>query len=92
MEITHNQSLFNRLQRIISEQLDVKEEIIQPNSTWEKLGADSLDRLQMTRAIEEAFTVEIPHTVGETLNTVGETLDHLLTLQAQVEMVHRQDS
>jgi GNAT superfamily N-acetyltransferase len=34
----------------------------------------------MSLAVEEAFKVEIPHHVGERLNTVGETAEHLLTL------------
>ena len=51
-------------------------------STWTRLGADSLDRLGMSLAVENAFKVEVPHGGGERLNTVGETVDHLLTLIA----------
>jgi GNAT superfamily N-acetyltransferase len=36
----------------------------------------------MSRAVEDEFKVDIPHSVGERLNTVGETVDHLLTLIA----------
>jgi acyl carrier protein len=76
------QELLSRLQQIISDQLSVQQEEITGNSTWEELGADSLDRLGMTRAFEDEFKVEIPHETGERLNTVGETLDHLWTLVA----------
>jgi GNAT superfamily N-acetyltransferase len=34
----------------------------------------------MSRAIEDEFKVEIPHSAGEHLNTVGKTVDHLLNL------------
>src|SRR5580658_2965731 len=74
--------LLARLQQIMSEQLGVQREEITEESTWAKLGADSLDRLQMSLAIENVFKVGIPHPVGERLNTVGETVDHLLTLIA----------
>lgn len=72
--------LFTRLQQISSEQLGVEQEYITAESAWTNLGADSLDRLEMTRAVENEFRVEIPHSVGEQLDTVGETVDHLLAL------------
>lgn len=76
------QELLTRLQQIISEQLGVRQEQITEESSWTQLRADSLDRLQMSLAIENALKVDIPHLVGERLNTVGETVDHLLTLSA----------
>ena len=76
------QELLTRLQQISSEQLGVQQEAITEESTWIQLGADSLDRLEMSRAVENEFMVEIPHTVGERLNTVGETVDHLYSLIA----------
>ena len=68
------------LSLIVSEQLGIKQEAIASNAAWMQLGADSLDRLAISLAIEETFRVEIPHQVGERLNTVGDTLDHLLAL------------
>jgi acyl carrier protein len=76
------QELLTRLQQIGSEQLGVQQEDITEETTWTQLGADSLDRLEMSRAVENEFRVEIPHTVGEQLNTVGKTVDHLLALIA----------
>jgi len=76
------QELLTHLQQISSEQLGVQQEEITEKATWTQLGADSLDRLEISRAIEDAFKVEIPHAVGERLNTVGETVDHLLALIA----------
>src|SRR2546423_8429916 len=74
------QKLLIELRSMISEQLGVREEAISNESGWTLLGADSLDRMQMSLAIERAFEVDIPHPVGEHLNTVGETIDHLLAL------------
>src|SRR5712671_2754078 len=74
------QELLMNLRPIISEQLGVPREEIAEASTWIQLGADSLDRMKMSLAVEEAFKVDIPHSVGERLNTVGETADHLLSL------------
>ena len=72
--------LLMRLQQIISDHLGIQQEDITEKSTWGQLGADSLDRMEMSLAIEEAFRVDIPHPVGERLNTVEETVEHLLTL------------
>jgi acyl carrier protein len=74
------QELLTRLQQISSEQLGVQQNEITEESTWIQLGADSLDRLEMSRSVENEFKVEIPHTVGERLNTVGKTVDHLYSL------------
>ena len=76
---TKQQTLMS-LSLIVSEQLGIKQEAIASNAAWMQLGADSLDRLAISLAIEETFRVEIPHQVGERLNTVGDTLDHLLAL------------
>jgi len=77
------QELLLRLKKIISEHLAVEQEEITEESTWFQLGADSLDRLEMSLAIEEAFKVDIPHTVGERLNSVGQTVEHLSALIAE---------
>jgi acyl carrier protein len=76
------QELLTRLQLIIGEQLGVQQKEITEESKWIQLGADSLDRMEMSLAIEDAFKVGIPHLVGERLNTVRETVDHLSTLMA----------
>jgi acyl carrier protein len=90
------QELLTHLQQIVAEHLGVKDEEISENSTWTELGADSLDRLQISLSLEDALKVELPHSIGERLNTVGETVDHLLTLQlaardnsyVRIEAVH----
>jgi acyl carrier protein len=74
--------LLKSLEQIISEQLGVLQDEINETSTWLQLGADSLDRMALSMAIEDAFEVAIPHQVGERLDTVGETVDHLSTLIA----------
>jgi acyl carrier protein len=72
--------LSKQLRQIISLHLGVPEQQITEESTWVQLGADSLDRLEMSLAIENTFKVQIPHVAGERLNTVGETVNHLLAL------------
>jgi acyl carrier protein len=78
-QMNPKQELLARLREISSVQLGVPQAEVTEDSTWARLGADSLDRLAMSRAVEDEFRVDIPHAVGERLNTVGETVDHLLT-------------
>lgn len=90
------QELLTWVQQIVSEHLGVEDQEITENSTWTDLGADSLDRMQISLALEGALNVDLPHTIGERLNTVGETVDHLLTLKlspsdnsnVRIEVVH----
>jgi acyl carrier protein len=70
-----------RLEQIIRDRLGVEGEIAE-DSTWAGLGADSLDRLEMSLAIEDEFEVNIPHVIAERINTVGETVEYLLALTA----------
>jgi acyl carrier protein len=84
------QEILTLLQRVICEELLVRTEQITEQATWTQLGADSLDRLSISLAIEDAFKIQIPHQVGEQLNTVGETVNHLLTVtQGQFEQALR---
>lgn len=74
------EDLLRCLQRIVSEQLGIREDEVTEKSTWCELGADSLERLETSRIIDDVLKVQIPHEVGERLNTVGETVSYLSTL------------
>jgi acyl carrier protein len=77
------QDILRRLQRSLADQLGIPQERITEESTWAQMGADSLDRLETSRVIEDAFKVYIPHQVGEKLNTVGETVDYLIAVMEE---------
>jgi len=95
-EMDAKQEILTCVQQIVTEHLGVEYEEVTENSTWAELGADSLDRLQISLCLENALNVEIPHSIGENLNTVGEAVDHLLTLKlaprdnsnVHIELVH----
>jgi acyl carrier protein len=82
-EMDPKQELLQQLKKIISEHLGVEQKEVAEDSTWFQLGADSLDRLETSLAIEEAFQVEIPYAVGEQLNSVGQTVEYLSTVIAE---------
>lgn len=73
-----NQAIFEKVQKIVIEQLDVVPEKVTPEASFANdLGADSLDTVELVMALEEAFDIEIPDDVAEQIDTVGKAVDHI---------------
>ena len=51
--------IFEKIQKIMEENLSVEKEEITLDSTFESLGIDSLDTFQLVIEIEEQFGIEI---------------------------------
>ncbi len=67
-----------RVKKIVSEQLGVKEEEIQNTSSFvDDLGADSLDTVELVMALEEEFECEIPDEEAEKITTVQQAIDYV---------------
>jgi acyl carrier protein len=67
-----------RVKKIVSEQLGVKEEEIQNASAFvDDLGADSLDTVELVMALEEEFECEIPDEEAEKITTVQQAIDYV---------------
>jgi acyl carrier protein len=66
------------VKRIITEQLDVDEGDIKPESTFiDDLGADSLGLVELVLAFEEAFEIDIPDEDTEKIRTVQDAVDYI---------------
>ena len=69
---------FEKLQKIISEVLNMEEEESRPDMTFvEDLGADSLDVFQIIMGIEEEFDIEIDNDEAEKISTVQDAADQI---------------
>jgi acyl carrier protein len=67
-----------RVKQIVVEQLGVEEsEVTTKASFVDDLGADSLDRVELVMAFEEAFDVEIPDEDAEKISTVQDAIDYI---------------
>ena len=67
-----------KLKQIIAETFGVKPEDIKNESSFkDDLGADSLDLVELTMSIEEAFNIEIPDEDAEQLDTVGKVIAYI---------------
>ena len=73
-----NQDIFDKVKKIVVEQLDVEAEAVKPEASFANdLGADSLDTVELVMALEEAFDIEIPDEVAEQIDTVEKAVNHI---------------
>lgn len=71
IKIPADDEVFIRLKKIISENLDVKEKEIKPETAiQEGLNADSLDMVELIRAYESEFGLSIPDDAAERFKRV----------------------
>ena len=69
---------FEKLQKIISEVLNIEPDEITMETTFvDDLGADSLDVFQIIMGIEEEFDIEIPTEEAENIHTVGDAVEKI---------------
>ena len=69
---------FEKLQKIISEVLNVEEDEITMETTFvDDLGADSLDVFQIIMGIEEEFDIEIANEEAEKIVTVSDAVEQV---------------
>ena len=70
--------IFEKVKKLISEQLDVEEDVIKETSSiTDDLGADSLDVVDLVMSIEDEFDVEITEDQVENINTVGDIVKYI---------------
>jgi len=66
---------FDKVKKIIVEQLGVEESEVTPEaSITDDLGADSLDQVELVMAFETEFNIDIPDEEAEKIKTVGDAV------------------
>jgi acyl carrier protein len=66
---------FEKVKKIIVEQLGVEESEVTPEaSITDDLGADSLDQVELVMAFETEFNIDIPDEEAEKIKTVGDAV------------------
>ena len=69
--------MLEKVKEIVAEGLDVNAADLTEETTFESLGADSLDLFELVMALEDEYNVEIPAEELTDLNTVGDVIDYL---------------
>ena len=71
-------SVEDRIRKIIAEQLSVKEDEVTADASFvEDLGADSLDAIEITMAIESEFGITIEDEDAEKITTLSEVVKYV---------------
>ena len=83
-------TIFERVKRIVVEQLGVEEEVVPAASFVDDLGADSLDLVELIMSLEEEFSnpsrkIEIPDEDAEKIVTIHDAVDYIRDLGVKDE-------
>lgn len=84
-------TVFDRMKKIIVDQLGVDEDQVQPGVSFvDDLNADSLDLVELIMAMEEEFSdannqLRIPDKDAENIKTVQEAIDYIKELGVEDE-------
>jgi acyl carrier protein len=77
---------FDRVKKIIVEQLGVEENEVTPEaSITDDLGADSLDQVELVMAFETEFGIDIPDEEAEKIKSVGDAVSKIDSVAAAKE-------
>ncbi|HLR66112.1 acyl carrier protein [Virgibacillus alimentarius] len=75
--------VFDRVKKIIVEQLDVEEEKVTMEASFkDDLEADSLDVVELVMELEDEFDMEIADEEAEKINTVGDAVNYIDSTQS----------
>jgi acyl carrier protein len=78
-------TVFERVKKIVLENLDVDEKDVVPGARFaEDLGADSLDLVEMTMSLEEEFS-----TPAKKVEIPDEDAEKILTIQSAIEYIKK---
>ena len=70
--------VFEKIKTILSEQLDIEEDVITPDSLLvEDLGADSLDAIDIVMSVEDDLEIEIPDEIVEKMESVSDIVTYV---------------
>ena len=68
---------------VIADKLKIEKGTVQPTSTLQDLGADSLDMVEIVMKLEEQFGIEINDEDAEKLHNVNDVIDYVQNLRTK---------
>jgi acyl carrier protein len=69
--------VFAKVKELVLARFSLEEEDLTLETTFESVGADSLDIVELIMEIEEEFDVEIPDEDMKKMTTVGDMVEYL---------------
>ena len=73
--------MYEKLVKYAAQQLELDIDEITPESTFESLGIDSLDIVELMMALEEEFDIEIPDEDAEKISVVADAVAYIQVRQ-----------
>ncbi len=71
-------SIFEKLQEMIADQLEIDaEDITYDSNILDDLGADSLDVVDLVMSIEDEFGIEVPDEALENIRTIEDMVKYI---------------
>ena len=77
-----NEDIAQRVIDIIAKSKSIPPESISLDSTFDSLAIDSLDKINISFEVEEAFDIEIPDDALGSLKTVGDIVEGVRKIRA----------
>lgn len=74
---------YARVVGIVTEILKIDASTVKTDSTFESLGADSLDMLEIIMKLEETFGIEISDEQAAQIKTVGEAVESIQKMRTK---------
>ena len=66
---------FEKVSDIIGKRFELSETKITMDTTWEEIGADSIDLVDLISELEDEFDISIPDDSIEDLKTIGDVVN-----------------
>ncbi|MFO7586765.1 MAG: acyl carrier protein [Gemmatimonadota bacterium] len=67
----------DKVRSVIARSVEIEEDGITPERTFDELGIDSLDAVEIMFGLEEEFDIEISDEQARSVRTVGEVIELL---------------
>lgn len=68
---------YNKVVDIVVEKIGIDKDIVKPSSTFQDLGADSLDVVEIIMKLEEQFGIEIKDEDAEKMQTIDDVVVYI---------------
>ena len=68
---------FERLKKIVIEQLGIDEDLVKPDTALSDLGVDSLDLAELVMTLEDEYDIHIEDVDMEKISTIEDVLNYI---------------
>lgn len=76
-QLSENQNTLNTVREMIVDRFGVQEDKVNAEMTFEDLGADSLDVVELVMELEDQFNIQFDDERIEELSTVGDAVRYI---------------